>query len=385
MLLINLFYLFYARYLAVTKKKEIVSKGIMNEFSPNHVQMQNYEFLTDCRVIPTPVEACGYDGLASFPGPPQTSLPSLEKSFLNSIKKVEAQTKQGFDNNSAENQSNFNFSTCDRYQDLNNNFENGFPSYDPCQEPNDYCTQIAGNQHARGPEYDLPPVLLNPQSVSVDSSRSFQNSVSNLGGFASSEMYSRNCETNCDAVVSKSSLSSLESLASSISAVPILDPDFFNLSKERKCGGKSSRLMKCKSLQIKRRKNLARNETDLSKGAQKETNLQSHKSEIVQKEPSSLDNRTFSTEYKLELPGQPAPFLASDREKPVCDSQKEQPTNHGWLCQASTNNTDLCEVPSMPLALAFLDTKDKQWSSDGSVFTDLNKITQTVAKSKFVL
>ena len=75
------------------------------------------------------------------------------------------------------------------------------------------------------------------------------------GNFCPSTAFFPNNQPSFVPLVSKSSLSSLESLASSITASPILDPDFFSLSKERKASARSSKHGKSvKSALSKRRR-----------------------------------------------------------------------------------------------------------------------------------
>lgn len=355
----------------------------MNEFSSNHGQMQTYQLLADCQAIPAS-EDRDYVGLVNCPVQPQTTLPPLETTFLNSIKKSELQQNHEVDKNLIESSYNISVAMCESYHDSNNNLPNGYPNFNVYQQPS-YFQQPA--DYMRQPHtinYVQSYPLSNQHSAHSPHPHESDNMV--LRSYRTPDHFTRTDKPIRDTVASKSSLSSLESLASSISAVPILDPEFFNLAKDRKCGGKSGKVVKGKSPHGKRRKTVGRIESELTQSSEKEINLQSCKTMMVKKEPFSTDITHFSLLQKQDSISDTMTYLDSNSQNGFNGQQADKLTNV-WYGPISSNSEVTADLPEShlktPPALLHLNSNEcKQELEEAAVFTDLNKIVPSATKCK---
>ena len=179
-----------------------------------------------------------------------------------------------------------------------------------------------------------------------------------------------------DAVNSKSSLSSLKSLASSISAVPILDPELFNLNKERKFGNKSSKFCKAmKNTHGKRRKpKFVSRESESAKCSvdEKEFSSLSNKQKIIKAEvvTSRIDNeRHVKTEQRSHG------FSSEKKDK-----------NQSYFCHNPSSNDVSTNVAFIqPTVTIHQRTKNNNaWKNEAAVYTDLTKIKAISSKRKLM-
>ena len=313
--------------------------------------------------------------------PNMTRLPSLEQSFLHSNKNEDIfQDPMMEDTNFCRDEFVEKIAGFDNLQHsgaavLNNTNENHFEAIHPylqtmdqkLMEQNNYPTDFNSSCHPNNayPQNNFPP--------------SYEYVATQINIFQSAGFY-HGSMTACDPMNSKSSLSSLESLASSISAVPILDPELFNLSKERKLASRSSRNGKPgRSCHRRRKSKVPSNECD-SERLNKNSSISIKSGSAIKKEftaleePSTKKNLTYQQLHQMN---------ASQPKTNGTENKNEIDFNTSWLSLVPTSSELITDVEFVqPTVLIPQATEDKENQSlpSKAVYTDLSKINLMPSK-----
>ena len=305
-----------------------------------------------------------------------TPLPSLEQSFLQTTKARELPTYTGkHDGNFFKTNS---FSECINYErtpqceenELFSSENNQFVKIHPYSQSQDYDHQLMNYFHnGRQDTKTCYTNHLHPQYAELNSSYEYVKTQINI--IHSSGLY-HDHHVLQEAMNSKSSLTSLESLASSISAVPILDPELFNLSKDRKQGNKSSKFGKSlKSSNTKRRKI--------------KINPQFSQSNLDCKEILPFHDKRRCT--KEESPH------STNNSVLFAKQEQEGSTNLNGKCAEAQGNSKCCLSSSKLVVgdISFIhptvpvippSEEQKPWKTESAVYADLTKIKIKPTKRK---
>ncbi|XP_076817444.1 uncharacterized protein LOC143462988 [Clavelina lepadiformis] len=196
-------------------------------------------------------------------------------------------------------------------------------------------------------------------------------------------------------VPSRSVLLSLESLTSSISTSPILDPDFFTTPKERKLVEKSIKGSRTKGAGTKRRRNKASKEKDSEAEQIPKNNVISFNvnQNNIKHEALPCQNTMFPvsgnpSDLAMNLPQAVFPGPVGSQCVQPQGSQRHGPSddinqdlNFSLIMSHSDDDTDIAAIQPTVTALHVTEEQNRSaWNSEAIIYTELNKFTNTSSK-----